>query len=36
MIKTIKYPSKEDWQELIKRPVTENISLEKTVKKNLG
>jgi histidinol dehydrogenase len=35
MIKTIKYPSKEDWQEMIKRPVAETISLEKTVKKIL-
>ena len=35
MIKTIKYPSKENWQEIIKRPVAETISLEKTVKKIL-
>ncbi len=35
MIKTIKYPSKEDWQEIIKRPVAETASLEKTVKKIL-
>ena len=35
MIKVIKQPSKEDWQEIVKRPVFENISLEKTVKKIL-
>ena len=28
MIKVIKQPSKEDWQEIVKRPVFENISLE--------
>ena len=35
MIKVIKQPSKEDWQEIVKRPVFENSSLEKTVKKIL-
>ena len=35
MIKLIKKPSKEDWQEIVKRPVFENSSLEKTVKKIL-
>jgi histidinol dehydrogenase len=33
MIKVIKYPARNDWQELIKRPVFENASLEKTVRK---
>jgi len=32
MIKVIKHPNKEDWQEIIKRPVFENVSLEKIVK----
>ena len=35
MIKVIKQPSKEDWQEIVKRPVFENTLLEKTVKKIL-
>jgi histidinol dehydrogenase len=35
MIKTIKYPDRKDWQELIKRPVLEVASLEKSVKKIL-
>ena len=35
MIKLIKQPSKEDWQEIVKRPLFENSSLEKTVKKIL-
>jgi len=35
MINVIKYPDKKDWQEIIKRPVFENASLEKTVKKIL-
>src|SRR6187401_1900858 len=35
MIKVIKQPSKEDWQEIVERPVFENSSLEKTVKKIL-
>src|SRR6187399_2416502 len=35
MIKVIKQPSKEDWQEIVKRPVFENASLEKVVKKIL-
>jgi histidinol dehydrogenase len=35
MINVIKYPNKEDWPELIKRPVFENASLEKAVKKIL-
>src|SRR6186997_781121 len=35
MIKVIKQPNKEDWQEIVKRPVFENTSLEKTVKKIL-
>ena len=36
MIKTIKYPSREVWQEITKRPVTESVSHEKTVKKILA
>jgi hypothetical protein len=36
MIKLIKQPSKEDWQEIVKRPVFENSSLRKTVKKDPG
>src|SRR6186997_217036 len=35
MIKVIKQPNKEDWQEIVKRPVFENTLLEKTVKKIL-
>lgn len=35
MIKVIKHPNKEDWQEIVKRPVFENASLEKAVKKIL-
>jgi histidinol dehydrogenase len=35
MINVIKYSNKEDWPELIKRPVFENASLEKAVKKIL-
>ena len=35
MIKVIKYPDRKDWQEIIKRPVFENASLEKAVKKIL-
>ena len=35
MIKVIKHPNKEDWEELIKRPVFQNASLEKVVKKIL-
>ncbi|HEX6847300.1 MAG TPA: histidinol dehydrogenase [Chitinophagaceae bacterium] len=35
MIKVIKHPNKEDWKEIIKRPVFENASLEKAVKKIL-
>ena len=35
MIKVIKYPDRKEWQELIKRPVFENASLEKAVKKIL-
>ena len=35
MIKVIKHPTKEDWQEITKRPVFENVSLDKTVKKIL-
>src|SRR6186713_944012 len=35
MIKLIKQPSKEDWQEIVKRPVFENASLERVVKKIL-
>jgi histidinol dehydrogenase len=35
MIKVIKHPNKEDWQKIIKRPVFENTSLEKAVKKIL-
>ena len=33
MINVIKYPDRKDWQELIKRPVFENASLEKAVRK---
>lgn len=33
MITTIKYPLKEDWLKIIKRPVAKNSSLEKTVTK---
>jgi histidinol dehydrogenase len=35
MINVIKYPDRKDWQEIIKRPVFENASLEKAVKKIL-
>jgi histidinol dehydrogenase len=35
MINLIKYPDKKDWQEIIKRPVFEDASLEKVVKKIL-
>jgi len=35
MINVIKYPDRKEWQELIKRPVFENASLEKVVKKIL-
>jgi len=35
MIRFIKYPDRKDWQEIVKRPVFENTSLEKTVKKIL-
>lgn len=35
MINVIKYPDRKDWEEIIKRPVFENVSLEKTVKKIL-
>jgi histidinol dehydrogenase len=35
MIKVIKHPDRRDWQELIKRPVIETASLEKTVRKIL-
>jgi histidinol dehydrogenase len=35
MINEIKYPDKIDWNELIKRPVIENLLLEKTVRKIL-
>lgn len=35
MIKVIKYPDKKEWKELVKRPVFENVSLEKTVRKIL-
>ena len=35
MIKLIKYPTKKDWQEIVRRPVFENASLEKAVKKIL-
>ena len=33
MIKIIKYPERKDWEELIKRPVFENASLESSVNK---
>jgi histidinol dehydrogenase len=35
MINVIKYPDRKDWQEIIKRPVFETVSLEKAVKKIL-
>ena len=35
MINVIKYPDRKDWQEIVKRPVFENVSLEKAVKKIL-
>lgn len=35
MIKVVKYPDRKDWQEIVKRPVFENASLEKTVRKIL-
>ena len=35
MINVIKYPDRKEWQEIIKRPVFENGSLEKAVKKIL-
>ena len=35
MLTVIKYPDRKDWQEIIKRPVFENDSLEKAVKKIL-
>ena len=36
MINIIKYPGREDWKEIVKRPVFENALLEKAVKKILG
>src|SRR5688572_1009358 len=36
MIDLIKYPDRNDWQEIVKRPVFENSSLEKSVGKILG
>ena len=35
MIKVIQHPDRKDWQEIIKRPVFENASLEKVVKRIL-
>jgi histidinol dehydrogenase len=35
MINVIKYPGRKDWDEIIKRPVFETASLEKTVKRIL-
>src|SRR6186997_84560 len=35
MIKVIQHPDRKEWQELIKRPVFENASLERVVKKIL-
>ena len=35
MIKVIKYPDRKDWKELVKRPLFETVSLEKSVKKIL-
>jgi histidinol dehydrogenase len=35
MINVIKYPDRKDWEEIVKRPVFENTSLEKFVKKIL-
>src|SRR5258705_10324579 len=35
MINVIKHPDRKDWQETIKRPVFEDASLEKVVKKIL-
>lgn len=36
MIQVIKYPEKKEWNEIIKRPVFETASLEKSVKKILA
>ena len=36
MIKVIKYPDRKDWPEIVKRPVFENASLEKSCQKNIG
>jgi histidinol dehydrogenase len=35
MINVIKYPDRKEWQEIVKRPMIENASLEKAVKKIL-
>jgi len=35
MINVIIYPVRKDWQEIIRRPVVENVSLEKTVRRIL-
>jgi histidinol dehydrogenase len=35
MINVTRYPDRKEWQEIIKRPVFENVSLEKSVKKIL-
>ena len=35
MINVIKYPNRKEWQAIVKRPVFENVSLEKTVRKIL-
>ncbi len=35
MINVIKYPDRNEWQEMVSRPVIENVSLEKTVRKIL-
>lgn len=36
MINIIKYPGRKDWNEIVKRPVFENASLEKAVRKILA
>ena len=35
-MRIIKYPTKNEWPELLKRPVMEQLSLEKKVKKLLS
>ena len=35
MINKVKYPNRKDWQEIIKRPVAETVTLDKSLKKIL-